>query len=134
MTDVLHAVAELLYGRGEPLYGFDGDEAQTEAEAILNFNGKPYCLIRDWIIVEVEVDDNYRDELAAAGFEPNVVYASNVRIHSAGKRSVGDWVRSTFQRSFRAGYVFETKNTTYLLMGDGFRKRATAKTVLSIVE
>jgi hypothetical protein len=134
MTDVLQAVTELLYGPGEPLYGFDGDEAQAEAEAILNFTGKPYCLIRDWIIVEVEVDDNYRDELAAAGFEPNVVYASNVRIHSAGKRRQGDWVRSTFQRSFTLGYFFETKNTVYLLMGVGFRKKASAQTVLSIVE
>jgi hypothetical protein len=134
MTDVLQAVTELLYGPGEPLYGFDGDEAQAEAEAILNFNGKPYCLVKNWIIVQVEVEDSLRRELADEGFEPAVLYASSVRIHSAGKRRVGDWVRSTFQRSFRAGYVFETKNTTYLLMGDGFRKRATAKTVLSIVE
>jgi L-ascorbate metabolism protein UlaG (beta-lactamase superfamily) len=62
------------------------------------------------------------------------VYAADVRLHSAGGRRRHDWVRSTFQRSFRSGYVFETKNTTYLLMGDGHRKKASVGAVLSIVE
>lgn len=134
MSEILTAVTELLYGPGETIRGFDGNEAQAEAEAILNFNGKAYCVVKQWILVEIDVDDNYRRELANAGFSPCVLYASDVRVHSAGKRQAGDWVRSTFQRAFRLGYLFETKNTTYLLAGNGQRKKVSAKTILSIIE
>lgn len=134
MADPLNAVAELLYGNGEPASGFDGNDAQAEAEAIINFSGRQYCLVREWIIAEVEVADDYRASLAADGLLPVVLYASNVVLHSTGKRRAGDWVRSTFRHSSSLGYVFKTRNTTYVLLGPGLRKKVSAKTILALVE
>ncbi|MEB0007894.1 hypothetical protein QN412_13750 [Pseudomonas sp. RTB3] len=134
MTSELQEVTELLFGAGEPALGFEDDQVQAEAEAILRSFGKAYCLVKNWILIEVEVSDGYRDALEADGFSPHVLYAANVVLHSAGKRSSGDWVRSTFQRAFSLGYVFETRNTIYLLMGAGLQKKASPKTVLAIVE
>jgi len=134
MADLLSAVAELLSGNGEPVLGFDGNDVEAEAEAILNCSGRQYCLVRDWIIVEVEVHDEYRASLAAHGLAPNILYASEVVLHSSGKRRAGDWLRSTFQRSSSAGYLFKTKNTTYVLIGSGLRKKASAETVLAIIK
>lgn len=130
MTVSLQEVAELLYGDGEPASGFG--KGLPEAEAIINFSGRPYCLVRDWIIIEVEVPDDYRASLAADRLAPNVLYASDVVLHSAGKRQSGDWVRSTFQRSFTQGYLFETKNTTYVLIGPGLRKKGSVQVVMAI--
>lgn len=131
MTALLAEVVELLYGEAEPAPGFDGDEAAAEVEAILYFSGRPYCLVRDWTIIEVEVSNDYRASLAADGLAPNVLYASDVVLHSSGKRQPGHWMRSTFQRSL-IGYFFETKNTVYMLMGPGRRKRGSGQAVMAI--
>lgn len=131
MTDSLADVVELLYGDAEAMPGFEGGEAQAEVEAILYFSGRPYCLVRDWTIIEVEVSNDYRESLVADGLAPNVLYASDVVLHSSGKRQPGHWVRSTLQRSLM-GYFFETKNTVYMLMGPGRRKQGSAQAVMAI--
>jgi hypothetical protein len=133
MTDILQQVAALLDGSGEPAQGFDEGEVEAEAEAIMSFSGRPYCLVRAWSIIEVDVSEDYKASLATDGLSPFVLYASDVVLHSSGKRSPGDWVRSTFQRSFTSGFLFETRNTTYVLMGPGLRKKASIQAVLAIV-
>ncbi len=134
MNNILSDVVELLNGDGETLAGFAGDVVQAEAEAIVRFSGRPYCIVKDWIHIEIEVTDDYRNSLADDGLQPCVLYAANVMLHSANKRQVGDWVRSTFQRSLADGYVFETRNTTYILLGPGHRKKARIQTVMAITD
>ncbi len=131
---MVRAVVELLSKNGETMEGFSGSEAHAEAEAILRFDGKPYCVVTDWILVEVEVPDGYQASLAKDGLSPYVLYASRVVTHSAGKRQPGDWVRSTFQRSFTEGCWFETRNTHYMLVGPGLRKKTQPEVILAIVE
>lgn len=133
MANILSEVAALLDGSGVPAQGFDEGQVEAEVEAIMSFSGLPYCLVRAWSIIEVEVTEDYRASIAADGMSPHVLYAADVVLHSGGKRSPGDWVRSTFQRSFTKGFLFETKNTTYLLMGPGLRKKASVEAILAIV-
>ncbi|MEE3508294.1 hypothetical protein QN399_18825 [Pseudomonas sp. 10C3] len=133
MTDILQEVAALFDRSGEPVEGFDMGHVEAEAEAIMSFTGRPYCLVRAWSIIEVDVSEDYKVSLATDGLSPYVLYASDVVLHSGGKRRPGDWVRSTFQRSFTQGFLFETKNTTYLLMGPGLRKKASVEAILAIV-
>lgn len=132
ISDTLRDVAELLNGEGESLAGFAGDVAEAEAMVILRPSWKPYCIVRDWMLIEIAVTEEFRESLAGDGLQPYVLYASNVLSHSCNKRLTGDWVRSTFQRSFD-GSVFETRNTVYILLGEGLRKKARIETVMSIV-
>jgi hypothetical protein len=134
MSDTLRDVVELLNGDGEPLAGFEGDATEAEAMATLRPSWKPYCIVSDWMLIEIEVTDEFRESLACDGLQPCVRYASNVLSHSFNERLAGDWVRSTFQRSFSDGFVFETRNTVYILMGKGLRKNASIQTVSAIVE
>jgi hypothetical protein len=134
VNEQLNAVAELLYGSGESASGFDGSDVHAKADAIASLSGHQYCLVREWIIAEVEVPDDYRASLVTDGLLPFVLYASNVVFHSTGKRCGGDWVRSTFQRSSSQGHLFMTKNTTYMLLGPGLRKKVSTKTILAIIE
>jgi len=132
MNDGLSELKELLHGGGEPLQGFTKDLGGAEREAIKAFPHKPYCVVRDWRIIEVEVDDDYRASLADDGLSPHVLYAAHVMLHSSGKRQGGDWVRSTFQRSLTNGYLFESVNSIYVLMGPGVLKKGSGRAVLSI--
>lgn len=133
MPDILNSVVGFIHGEGEPAEGFEGDLHHAEAYAILHFNGQPYCLVKDWIVAEVAVPEELSTSLANDGFAPCVLYASNVVLHSAGKRNSGDWVRSTFQRPVSISHVFQTRNTTYILMGPGKRKRVSMETLMAIV-
>ncbi|PHN17206.1 DUF6957 family protein [Pseudomonas sp. ICMP 561] len=123
MTNILRSVVELLGSAGDPAIGFEGSVEAAEAHAILNFAGRQYCLVREWIIVEIEVTNEYRVDLASDGLSPFVLYAADVVLHSTGKRRPGDWVRSTYQTFIIPEHVFQTRNTTYVLVGPGSRKR-----------
>ena len=85
--------------------------------------------MRNWRLIEVQVADAYKAALASDGLSPFELYASDVVLHSAGKRQPGDWVRTTFQRSFK-GCWFESVDTAYVPLGDGVRIKGAA--VLSI--
>ncbi|VVO01287.1 DUF6957 family protein [Pseudomonas fluorescens] len=132
MSAILLELEDLLYGGGEPMNGFSGEIWEAEVEALLSFPNKPFCLVRDWRIIEIEVDDAYRKSLAEDGLMPFVLYARSVVMHSTGKRQPNDWVRSTFQRSLTRDYVFESVNTAYVLIGRGVRKKGSGRAVCSI--
>ncbi|WP_412459231.1 DUF6957 family protein [Pseudomonas savastanoi] len=123
---------EFLHGGGEPEEGLEGDLHRAEAYAILHYNRRPYCLVKDWIIAEVMVSEDFSSSLVNEGLAPCVLYASDVVLHSAGKRNPGGWVRSTFQQPGTASHVFQTRNTTYVLMGPGKRKRVSMETLMAI--
>jgi hypothetical protein len=132
MSDILAQVVELLSLDGKRISGFEGDVAHAEAEAILSCRGGRYCLVRDWIIIRVNVPAEFRTSLADDGLEPVVLYASDVVLHSANTRQPGDFVRTTFSLSAPDGHVFRTRNTTYVLMGPGLMKEANMQTVMAI--
>lgn len=132
MTNLAQELEELFNGAGELANGFKGEQWDAEADARIYFPDRPFCLVREWILIEVEVDDSYRSSLAADGLSPHIVFARHVVSHSDNKRQRGDWVRTTFQRSFTQGHLFESTNTVYVLLGRGVRKKAGARAVMAI--
>lgn len=131
MTD-LSSNSELLKGPGDPRQGStDTDEALIEL-AKSRFPRKPYCLVQDWTIFQVDVTEDERKKIHAAGQQPLVVFAHKVIFDSQRRFDVGDWVRSTMAVSFQDGFLFETRNSVYVLMGAGHEKTASFKTIMSI--
>lgn len=92
---------------------------------------KPYCLVEAWTIFNVDVSEDELNKIQAAGQLPLVLFAHNVRFDSQRRFDVGDWMRSTFATSFEEGFLFETRNTVYVLCGPGHEKSANLNTVLS---
>ena len=132
MNDVAQDLSELLCSAGSLASGFTGDVEEGEQEAILAFPNKPFCLVRNWRLIEIEVSDAYKTALASDGLSPFVLYASDVVSHGTGKRQTGDWVRTTFQQSLTQGFLFESVNTVYVMLGSGVRIKASADAVLAI--
>ena len=132
MTDSIAELARLLHGSGEFLNGYTGEIEDAISHAVETAPDKPFCLVRNWRIIEVLVNDEYAEALAKDGLSPHVVYADTVVMHSTGKRASGEWVRSTFQRSFSKGFLFKTQNTIYVLLGEGTKVQGSVRAVLAI--
>lgn len=132
MTVLQDEVKMLLHGPGESLQGYEGDIADIQVALSQLGVRKPFCLVRDWRVIEVNVDDEYRKLLATDGLSPFVLYAHQVVMHSWGRRQQGDWVRSTFQQSIIEGGFFESVNTVYVLLGSGVMTKGSGQAVLAI--
>ena len=123
---------ELLRGDVSLAAGFEGETLDAEVEAVSASPYKPYLLVRQWIVIEVEVDDAYKASLAVDGLSNHVLYANEVIMDSRGRYRKGDWVRSTFQRSFTKGYLFESVNSVYVLMGRGVYRKGSPRAAMAI--
>jgi hypothetical protein len=123
--------SELLSDPGEPRHGsMNTDEQLIELVRAL-YPRKPHCLVEGWTIFNVDVSEDELGKIRSAGQFPLVLYAHDVRFDSERRFDVGDWVRSSFAVSFEEGFLFETRNTVYVLKGLGYEKSASLKTVLS---
>lgn len=110
------AAARLIHDLGRGLT-FSSDEARGLAKA--RFPLKPYCLVKDWMVLRLKLNDEQQAKVEAAGCLPLVLFAFCVVEDSRGRSQPGHWVRSSMCRSFTEGVLFETRNATYVLVGAG---------------
>ena len=125
----LQALNDLLYSPGEPMNGSTMTDEQALAYARERFSYFEFCLVRQWLWIDLNVTDEQRIELAKTQRQPALMYAHSVIYDSARRWDVGDFVRTSPLYRFDEGFLFKTLNSVYLLLGDGQRKRAALETV-----
>lgn len=115
--DDLKKVSYLLYAPGEVMPGIEMSlaEACARGSAAALLDEVPFCVVRDWIWIDLIVPDAIRETLQAAGQQPAMVYAGRVLYDSANRFQEGDWVRTTQLIEFADGCIFRTRNTRYVL-------------------
>ncbi|MCP3430658.1 DUF6957 family protein [Stutzerimonas stutzeri] len=96
-----------------------------------HFPGRQFCLIRNWIWIDLDLPDAARDGMSSMQLQPVMLYG-DVLIDSVGRFDEGDWLRSTPLVSFSQGCLFETRDTVYVLLGHGLRKRAELSVMVKI--
>jgi len=110
--------------------------AMTNDEALeygrATFNGAPFCLVRNWIWLDLEVLSDQEELFTRLDIEPVFLFAHTVVYDSLRRWDVGDFVRTSPLQKFTDGFVFQTKNTHYVLLGDGLRKQAHPKALALI--
>ncbi|WP_051050774.1 DUF6957 family protein [Metapseudomonas furukawaii] len=125
LTDQLSETLAILYGVGESMAGC----TLTVDDAISWLNTlsptRPFCLVTSWHWLDLELSEQDRQKVEAAGMQPVVILADNVVFDSRSRFATGHWVRSTLLVEHRDGCLFETRNTRYVLMGEGRRKKTT---------
>lgn len=131
MSVTLDEVAQFFYGGGEVVPGWHGAQEELIALAEQTFPGKPFCLVKQWIIADLQLTQDEQKKLSSMGILPTVVYAHEVVRDSQHRFPPGHWVRTNFGISHDHPCMFETKSTVYLLLGDGLRKPAALSTVFS---
>lgn len=87
------------------------------------YPGKKYCLVEAWVLLDLFGPEESLKRIREEGFEPTILYSHRVVFDSRRRVDFGGWIRSTFQLTLSSEGYFETRNTTYILIGNGFRKR-----------
>lgn len=124
--------SEFLSSEGEVIHSACDDEAAGVALAQELCPGKPYCSVRQWILVDLDISGGKKALVTNQGFQPVLLYAHTVVTDSAHRFAPGDWVRSTLLVYLKSNCLFETKNSVYILLGAGSRKTADPDVVTSI--
>ncbi|MOA12725.1 hypothetical protein D3C78_1327430 [compost metagenome] len=114
------------------MLGHDLSVADAVACVRQRFPAMPYCLVRKWVWIDLDVPAAVREELENAGYQPVMLYAHEVVVDSQFRFEPGDWVRSTPLYTFSEVCFFQTRNTVYVLLGHGTRKSATLSTMVKI--
>ncbi|MEC4169648.1 hypothetical protein VSQ82_20780 [Pseudomonas sp. MS-1(2024)] len=128
----LDEISRLLYGAGEEVTGWNSTQEDLIAVAAKTFPGKAFCVVRQWILIDLTVNSDEKEKLTGLGLFPATLFAHEVVLDSKGRFQPGMWVRSNFGKSFTEGCMFETKSTVYLLCGAGLRKEASVGAAFSM--
>ena len=106
--------------------------AEIEALVAERFPRKAYCTVEDWLIFHVDEPAESLARVRATGLEPMFMYSHCVIYDGHGRFPPGGWVRSTLCKSFDGVCLFETRNTVYVLVGEGREMKASLKTIFSL--
>ena len=106
--------------------------AEIEALVAERFPRKAYCTVEDWLIFHVDEPAESLARVRASGLEPMFMYSHCVIYDGHGRFPPGGWVRSTLCKSFDGVCLFETRNTVYVLVGEGREMKASLKTIFGL--
>lgn len=104
---------------GEALLGSEMTDEEAFAYAQNAFPDGRFCLVRDWTWKQFEMSQSGMARLRAIGIYPVMIFADHVVFDGMQRWSEGSYVRTSALVSFREGFIFETRNTAYLLLGAG---------------
>ena len=128
----LNEISQLLYGTGDESPGWQNSEEELISLAANTFPGKAFCVVKQWILIDLTVTPAEKEKLTGLGLLPATIFAHEIVLDSKGRFQPSMWVRSNFGKSFTEGCMFETKSTVYLLLGPGQRKEASIGTAFSM--
>ncbi|WP_241357812.1 DUF6957 family protein [Pseudomonas aeruginosa] len=131
LSDVLNSVASIIYGEGDQVPGCQLSVEEAKAWLSALEPRRPFCLIADWCWLDLDLPLASR-ALSDQQTPPALVYGGNVLFDSRHRFPIGGWVRSTMLVALRDEFIFETRNTRYVLMGPGARRTSSTSAVASI--
>ena len=82
-----------------------------------------YCLVRDWVWIDLIVTPLQLAELEKTSRKPVIIFAHKVIYDSQRRWDVGDLVRTSPLHEFRDSFLFQTLNSVYVLLGEVNRPR-----------
>lgn len=129
----LNETIDLLCGDGIPIPGAQVSQDEAVKIVLKRYPYAEYCLVSDWRWIDLDLTQAQLSELARTNRQPVVIYANTVIYDSQRRWDVGDFVRTSYLFKFEDGFIFQTLNSIYILIGDGIRKRASLETLGRII-
>ena len=79
----------------------------------------PFCVVADWVWVDINVESEVLEKFNERDLKPSFIYAHKV-IDDEVQRPF-EFVRTTYLQDFRENCIFLSRNTAYILQGQGTR-------------
>lgn len=96
------------------------------------YPGKPYCLVRDWVLWDIRTNDAEMKMFEANSVKPVIVHAKFVIDDQTERTKYGHYRISKPLVEMANPCFFVTRNTVYILSGSGTRKAVDAKDVAAV--
>lgn len=125
----LHEITDLLFSAGAPMLGAKVEQDEAVRIVRKRYPYAEYCIVADWQWIDLDITPAQLDELAKTNRKPVIIYADTVIYDSRRRWDIGDFVRTSFLCNFEDGFIFQTLNSVYILIGDGIRKRVSLETL-----
>lgn len=127
------SLGELLFGPASMLPGSKLSDEELVMASSEAFPGRSFCIVRVWILIDVELSSRHVRLVVNEGLSPTVLYANKV-IHAVDpQEDKSHGILSGFQRRYEDCF-FETDDMIFVLAGRGARKTASVSTVFSLAE
>lgn len=117
-------MVDLLYSKGAACdFGIDEAMLAPMIEIVsTRYLGKGICAVKNWMWWDYEISDEVRQHFIDAGVHPAIVFANYVMWDSRDRWPEGSNVKTTPLVAFEENCLFITRNTVYILIGEGHRK------------
>jgi hypothetical protein len=106
------------------------EKLAKERKQNISRDSKRIILIQNWQWLDIDLSD-YSAEEISDDFNPNMIYAPRITRYTDSDLRPRYFVRSSPLVELHDDYIFETKNSYYIMGGPGTRKTVTPKIILS---
>ncbi|WP_238739270.1 MULTISPECIES: DUF6957 family protein [Pseudomonas] len=116
-------VSDLLYGQAQPMGGSNLDDARLIQIAEAEFAGRAFCIVRNWMVLDIMLPAEELGELTAAGRYPMVLIAHDVAYDSDVTKQYQAPLATDYGQEFY-GCFFKVGAKMFVLAGRGARRYA----------
>jgi hypothetical protein len=122
-SELIAQASRLVNVRGDP---FDAGCREEELQDMVTYckhlrPDKPFCLIASWCWADLDLDPLATEQLKNAGVQPAFVFSSHIIEDEAKRWQKALSVKTGLLTEFHRNCIFETRNTFYILVGEGSR-------------
>ncbi|POA28185.1 MULTISPECIES: hypothetical protein [unclassified Pseudomonas] len=121
-------IEDVLYGPAQMLGGSRLEDDELIKLAREEFEGQPFCIVRNWMLIDLMLSDEQENEIRKQDLQPSVLYANHAVFDSEERIATGNGFITGYQKDFH-GCFFESKDKLYILAGRGARKYVSAPAV-----
>ncbi|MDY7560426.1 MULTISPECIES: hypothetical protein [unclassified Pseudomonas] len=126
-------LGELLFGPALMRHGSELNDAELARITSETFPARSFCIVRIWMLIDVEFTPRLVRLLEKDDLSPTVLYANSTTYAADAQSDTSHGVLSGFQRKYQDCF-FETEDMIYVLAGRGARKSAGVPTVFALAE
>lgn len=126
-------VEDVLYGPAQMLGGSRLGDDELIQLAREEFVGRPFCIVRNWMIIDLMLPGEQENEIGKQGLQPSVLYVHHAVFDSEARITNGDSFITSYQKDFH-GCFFESKDKLYILAGRGARKHVSVPAISALHE